>query len=142
MARRKSKTRRRRKFTGVNLLNIAEGYSYAALLTDMAFDQNPIEFVFSQTGGASSLKVTLRELIDSAMGGTGGVYGPTATSLGVSQNAFAITQRNIMQNWQETAIKSVIMGVVWRLGRKFTTTPRRKANKLLKDVGLGEILKV
>lgn len=152
MARRK-KSRRRQKFTGINITNVAEGYSYAALLTQMAFEVDPVTFLLGDSTQATSLghahggrQVSLKEIITRFnMGhhgtGSGTSYGGGSAAGGLMTEA-ELVKANIMNNWIDSTIKGVVLGASWRIGRKLTATPRRKANKLFKDIGLGQVLRV
>jgi len=62
MARRKAAARRRRSPQGIKLLNVAEGFVQANILTSTLMDVNPIQFImgdsgpsFLASGGAISL---------------------------------------------------------------------------------------
>jgi hypothetical protein len=62
MARGKAATRRRRRPQGIKLLNIAEGFVQANIVTSTLMDVNPIQFImgdsgpsFMASGGAISL---------------------------------------------------------------------------------------
>lgn len=102
----------------------------------------PLEFLFSQDGAGNSFKITLPELIDSIGGGAGGVYGPSAASAGIEANALAVIQRNAKRNWADAAVKSVLFSGSMAIGKKVTKKPRAAANRLLKQFGLGDLVRV
>lgn len=146
MARKKNKRKSRRRFTGINLWNVGESYLQAAIWSQALFNVNPVEFVMSSSRrgmGGSSQEITLKELIDSAMGGAGGVYGPTATNLGIENaNAFGMVGHNFKNSWFDATIKSAGLNVGMRLAKKVLSRPRREANKAIKAVGLQTAIKV
>lgn len=137
MAKRKNKTRRRR-FTGINATTALEAYLQTSVLTDMAFKATPVEFIFGNPGPSGNLtganKVSLKELIDGFMAG-----GPIQ---GHAKTEFQYVVDNIMGGWLEAAIKATTIGVGFNVGTKLLRRPRAKANKLLRDVGLGQTVRV
>ena len=50
MARRKAATRRRRRPQGIKLLNVAEGFVQANIVTSTLMDVNPIQFLVGDSG--------------------------------------------------------------------------------------------
>lgn len=138
---RKKKRQSRPKFRGINVTNTLEAYSQVAVWSEAIVETNPIDFAFGSSGGATT-SITARELLDSLMGGAGGinVKGSTALSRG-DTNAFDVMATNLKDNWLNASFKSIGLGVGWRFGRKATAKPRRYANKLIKDFGLGDLIK-
>jgi hypothetical protein len=136
MARRKKRTRRR--FTGWNATNLLEGYLQANVLTEMAFRTSPLGFVFGNPGSSYYLTtagaVSLKEIIDGLMAG-GPIQGHAKTEL-------AYVMDNIKANWLDGAIKSIGIGVGARVIKKLTSKPRASANRMLKSVGLGQVVRV
>jgi len=93
-----------------------------------------------QTGGGSR-QITFKELLDSFAGGTGGVHGPTATAMGIEQNALAMIQRNARANWIDATVASVGLGVGSTVVLKLTKKPRAFLNRTVKNFGLGDLVR-
>ena len=140
MARRKKATRRRRKFTGVNVTQAVIGYAGASIWSQALLKVNPIEFIMSPKGTRSN-EITLRELIDSFAGGTGGVFKNTADAMGIEQNALAMIQANAKANWIDAAIQSVGLTAGSAIGMKLTKKPRAFLNKQVRAFGLGDLVR-
>jgi hypothetical protein len=101
----------------------------------------PIEFLMGGSGG-SSFAITLPELVDSIAGGAGGVHGASADRAGIADNALAVIGMNAKNNWADAAVKSVLFSGTFAIGKKVTKKPRAAANRLLKQFGLGDIVRV
>ena len=113
MARKKKKTRRRR-FTGINATNLLEGYLQTSVLTHMAFELNPFEFVLGRDKAGQLLgyapawglhNVSLHELVNRFSKPHGG----TSTSAGKTEAQ--LVWDNIQNNWMDAAIQSIGIGV-------------------------------
>jgi len=142
MARRKNKSVRRRRFTGINILDAAQTYAQASVWSEALFKVNPIEFITSKHAGrGASNKITLMELLDSIAGGAGGVHPATATAAGVSANAFGMIQSNLRGEWVEATVKSVGIGIGFKIAKKALAAPRRNLNKLTRNLGMGSMVK-
>ena len=139
MAKKAKRSRRRRKFTGVNLPKALIGYAGATIWSEATLGVTPLEFFMSDSAvGAPSGAIVLRELIG---GGTGGVRSATATKLGIGQNAIAMIQHNFKQNWMDAAIKSVGLTAGAAIAMKLTKKPRAFLSKTARDFGLGDIVR-
>lgn len=146
MARGRKKKQYRKKFKGVNVVNAAEAYTLANVWTQAGMQVNPLQFFFDMQGAGNTAKITFWELLDSAMGGSGGVGsaggGATAYNRG-DRNAFDAVASNLRNNGVLPAVgKSIGIGLGFELGKKLTRRPRRIVNKFIKDFGLGDIIKV
>jgi len=147
MARRRTKKRTTRRFTGVNLLNLAESIVYANIASETMFnlsireflDPNHPGYVVGETG---SNNVTLKELMNSLAGGTGGVDANTARAVGFSQNAFGAVGQNLKVNAVKGALSMVGTGIGFRIAKRLTSKPRAQMNKLLRMGGLGSSVRV
>jgi len=139
MARRSSKNKRRRKkFTGINLLNAAEAYGQVSIWTQASMRVSPIEFIMGGSGG-SSYAITLPELANTVFeGGRGGV----AQNATQADNALEVIGYNLKNNWVDATLKSVLFSGSFAIGKKVTKKPRAAANKLLRDFGLGDLVRV
>jgi hypothetical protein len=139
----KKQKRRTKRFRGINVTDAALGYAGVSIWSNALLQVDPIEFFTSKTGGSypGSFKITGRELIDSLMGGTGGVYSATASKAGVAQNAFGAIQRNAMVNGPTALVQSVALGVGGTIGKRVTRKPRAFLNKQLRNFGLGDMIR-
>tara|TARA_R100000808_G_scaffold854_1_gene4073 strand:+ start:1352 stop:1783 length:432 start_codon:yes stop_codon:yes gene_type:complete len=140
---RRKKTKRRRRFTGINVLDAAQAYTQLAIWSKATTGLNPIEFLTGSSGGSTN-NITLRELLGMGSAGGYGVYGPTAQGRGLSSNATAmdIIGANFKDNWLDAAIMSTGAGIGFTLAKKLTKSPRRMANKAIKQLGLGSMVRV
>jgi hypothetical protein len=141
MARRRTKTRTRRRFTGVNLLNLAESVVYANIASEAMFNVSAMEFLKGSSAHGSR-GITLKELINSAQGGTGGVALATAQAGGFAQNAFGAVGKNLQDNAVDAAMKMVTAGIGFKIAKRLTSKPRAQVNRLLKMGGLGSTVRV
>lgn len=138
----KKQKRRTRRFKGINVTDAALGYAGVSIWSKALLNVDPIEFFTSKGGGASgSLSITGRELIDGLMGGSGGVYGPTASNLGVAANPLGIIQHNAMANGAGALFQSVGLAVGGTVGKRVTRKPRAFLNKQLRNFGLGDMIR-
>lgn len=153
MARRRKKTTSRRRFTGINLLNAAEAYALTSVWTQAAFNTNPIEFVTGvynhpkhgatyNPGGDGGHVITLPELIGLRKGGHtgsfGGNYGTYASGFtdAVAKNLGGI-QGLIMP-----AVQSAGITIGFKLANRLTRRPRSMGNKMLKQLGVGGMVRI
>jgi hypothetical protein len=134
----KKRKRTRRKFTGWNLLTLAEGYAQTSILTDMAFRATPVEFLLGNPGPNAYLtganKVSLKELIDGLMSG-GKIQGHSKTE-------WEYVVDNVMSGWFDAGIKTIGTGIAFRAGTKLTRRPRAAANRMFKQLGIGDMVRV
>jgi len=151
MARGRKKTNRRarRKFTGVNVLNLAEAYVLTNIWTEVAFNTNPIEFVtgFTKSNGGMAYKpgqdgggtITLPELLGAGPGGIGGNYGSYAGGFmeAVTKNVGGI------EGLMWAGIKSAGVGVGFTVAKKLTRKVRGMVNRqILKPLQLSSMVRV
>ena len=136
MARRK-KSRRRRSPKKIGLLNIAESYTYLAIMTTGLMGANPYEFL---TGGSD---ITTKSVYDQGFGGSSMVTTGTDT-LSLSELfkhpdvAFGQVQSNFMGNWQNMVIASLVTSVGFGVGRKMLRKPIANVNRnIFKPLGIG-----
>ena len=137
MARKQKKTRRRR-FTGWNATNLLEGYLQASVLTGMAFKATPAQFLLGNPGPSSYLTgsnvVSLKEIIDGILAG-GTIQGHAKTEL-------QYVMDNIKANWLDAGLKSIGIGIGFKVGRKILSRPRNAANRFIKQLGMGSTVRV
>jgi len=153
MARGRKKTNRspRRKFTGVNVLNLAnlaEAAWIASIWTEGAFKVNPIEFLtgFTTTRGVTSFRpgtdgdarITLPELFGLGPGGIGGSWSGSNSLQAQIQTNFGGFEGIAM-----AGLKSVGIGIGFKVGKKLTRKVRSMVNRqILKPLQLSSMVKV
>ena len=141
MARRKQKRRASKKFKGINVTDAALGYAGVSIWSEALLGVNPIQFFQKQPASSSTKQLNLYEIMDSLMGGVGGVNAATATALGVERNAFAIVELNARANGMDAVVKSVGLGIAGSVGKKVTRKPRAYINKTLRQFGMGDFIR-
>lgn len=143
----KKQKRRTRRFKGVNLLNVAEGYAITNIWTEAAFQTNPIEFLTGRVNGQynpgrdGSQVITLPELLGAGPGGFGGTYAGTAGKYDNFQNS-VMTNVGGLPGLATTALKTAGVSIGFRLVSKLTRRPRSMINRQLKNFGMGDIVRV
>ena len=137
MARRKSKSRRRRD-NSIKLLNVMEAYAYADIGSRGIMGASPWEVI---TGGSS---VGTSKVYDSGLGLTSMVstgVGQEVTLTEMLQHpdmAFSAMQSNAMANWQAMVIGSLGVSVGFKLGKRLMRRPIANVNKnIFKPLGIG-----
>ena len=137
MARRKTKSRRRRD-TSIKLLNVMEAYAYADIGSRGIMGASPWEVI---TGGSS---VGTSKVYDSGLGLTSMVssgVGSEVTLTEILQHpdmAFSAMQSNAMANWQAMVIGSLGVSIGFKLGKKLMRRPIANVNRnIFKPLGIG-----
>ena len=138
--RKKNKTRRRR-FRGINLWNATESLVQANILTQGAFNANPVEFLLGRTsagygwgfGGISNVggknRIGLGELIFDGSGRTAAEERAQAWS-------------HIKSNWPKMLGMSIVTRVGFGAAKKLTKGIRRDMNKGIKMFGMQNEVRV
>jgi hypothetical protein len=156
MARRKQKRSRRAKFTGLNVLSLAEGYVQTNIWTEKLFRTNPFEFATGITdgtynpGGDGGDTISIPEIIgfgSRSFGQSGGNFGSYANNLTgavarnisgkADANAYEVGMGLIMP-----AVQTALVGAGFKWGKKLTSKPRAAVNRQIKMLGLGQMVKV
>jgi len=137
MARRKKSSPRRRS-RAVSLLNVAESYAYANVLTSGLMGTTPVGFIT----GASDLGYKTSNVGAGMLAPQAVMVGGDAISLGdiVSQPdaAFGVVQNNFMNNYQTMAVQSLGIGIGFRLGKRLLRRPISNVNRnIFKPLGAG-----
>ena len=133
-------TRRRRSKPKTNLSNVAQSLIVANAVVSGATNSGLIEFFTSSDGGGSSFNITARELVNYAMGGSGGIYGPSAVRAGIDATPQAVMIRNIKANWPMMLGTAVLVPVAFNVATKLLRKPViLPANRMLKSVGLDSV---
>jgi len=138
MARRK-KSRRRRSPKKIGLLNIAESYTYLAIMTTGLMGANPYEFL---TGKSD---ISSKSVYQGDFGGGISTMVTTGTdTLSLSELfqhpdvAFGQVQQNFMSSWQNMVVASLVTSVGFSIGRKLLRKPINNVNRqLLSPLGIG-----
>ena len=133
----KSTRTRRRSKPKTNLSNVAQSLIIANAISQGATGGGLVEFFTSSDGGGSSFNITARELLNYAMGGSGGIYGPSAVRAGIDATPQAVMIRNIKANWPMMLGTAVLVPVAFNVATKLLRKPViLPANRMLKSVGL------
>jgi phosphosulfolactate phosphohydrolase-like enzyme len=129
MARRK-KAKRRRSPKTISLLNIAESYAYASVLTGGVMANSPVGVLGFDGSGAA--------------GGAG--YGMTTTNGAMTLqsivsdpgSSFDSMSANFMANYQAMAVSAIGIGITFKFAKKLLRKPIANVNRnLLKPIGIG-----
>lgn len=89
-------------------------------------------------GQNNSHELTLKELLDVAMGGSGSIHSGSFPG-GLPE----VLKRNLSQNWMSMATAAVGIPIMFKIGTKLLRKPViQPANKLIKMAGLGNEVKV
>ena len=131
MARRRSKSKRRRSPKQFSLLNAAEAYAYASILSAGVFGNSPWGFITDQSDIAQST--------DTSMMAYTGAQALSLSELVTHPDvAFNQMQSNVMSNYQAMAIASITTGVGFKLFRKLMRRPISNVNRnIMKPLGVG-----
>lgn len=87
-------------------------------------------------GSNSSWEITAKELLQSLTGqasGVGGGYGDYAKPGGVQM----AIKKNLRDGGGRMLMQVIAIPIAFRVGKRLLKSPRRQANKLLRDTGLG-----
>ena len=136
MARRKSKSRRRRSPKTISLYNMAVAYGNLAILTEGTLGTSPYGAI---TGGAD---LGYKSVSDVGLGATTmTLSGAGVISLGDILTEPSLAMNTIMQNAKSNAVPMAIGAITFNAGakifRKTMAKPFREANKLIRPLGLG-----
>ena len=144
MARRR-KAQRRRRSSAVSLLNVAESYAYANILTSGLMGTTPVGFItgekdlltgwrkVSATGMVDSGNFTMQAYVDNPdemISLSDIVSSPDA--------AFGIVSNNFKSNYQQMALNSIFTGISFRVGKRLLRRPISNVNRnIFKPLGAG-----
>ena len=131
MARRRAKSKRRRSPKQFSLLNAAEAYAYASILSAGVFGNSPWGFVTDQSDIAQSTDTSLMAYT--------GAQSLSLTELVTHPDvAFGQMQSNVMANYQAMAVASITTGVGFKLFKKLMRRPISNVNRnIMKPLGVG-----
>jgi len=140
--RRKAKRTRRRKT--FSLLNAAESFGYATILSQGIFRTNPVNFVLGDTDLSPSTTWTPEGVAGSSnvLGGTflesvGGDQITLGDILKEPGYAFAVSSRRAMANAPAMAIQSIALGAGFRIMKRLLRAPLNNVNRNLVKPVLG-----
>ena len=138
MARRK-KASRRRSPRAVSLLNVAESYAYANVLTSGLMGTTPVGFVTGATDlGMKVIPDRVGGYDTSSMVMSGGDAISLGDIVSAPDQAFGIVQNNFMNNYQAMAVQSIGIGLSFRLGKRLLRRPISNVNRnIFKPLGAG-----
>ncbi len=138
MARRKKASRRRRS-RAVSLLNVAESYAYANVLTSGLMGTTPVGFVTGATDlGYKSVSDSSLSYASTGMVAVGGGSISLGDIVTAPDQAFGIVQSNFMNNYQSMAVQSIGIGIGFRLGKRLLRRPISNVNRnIFKPLGAG-----
>ncbi len=138
MARRKKSTRRRSP-RSVSLLNVAESYAYANILTSGLMGTSPVGFVTGATDlGYKSISDSVGGYNTSSMVAVGGGAISLGDIVSAPDQAFGIVQSNFMNNYQQMAVQSIGVGIGFKLGKRLLRRPISNVNRnIFKPLGAG-----
>lgn len=109
---------------------VSQGVAGVDLATFMGLSNN------FPGGSNSSWEITAKELLQTLTGqtqGIGGGYGDYAKPGGLQM----AVKKNLRDNGPRMLMSIVAIPIAFRVGKKLLKSPRRQANKLLRDTGLG-----
>jgi len=142
MARRKAKRTRRRKT--FSLLNAAESFGYATILSQGIFRTNPVNFVLGETDLSPSTSWTYEGVAGSQglySGQFGAGIGADAITLGDILKepgyAFAVSGQRAMMNAPMMAIQSIALGAGFRIMKRLLRQPLNNVNRNIVKPVLG-----
>tara|TARA_Y100001973_G_C5201792_1_gene338370 strand:- start:493 stop:876 length:384 start_codon:yes stop_codon:yes gene_type:complete len=127
-------------------LKLAETYAITNIWTEAAFNVNPIQFVTGMAGRGGAFspgtdggdKITLPELLGAGPGGIGGNYGSYATGFtdAVSKNLGGL------EGIAMAGLKTAGVSIGFKLVSKLTRRPRSLLNAQIKNLGVGDMVRV
>ncbi len=137
MARRK-KASRRRSPRSVSLLNVAESYAYANILTSGLMGTSPVGFVTGATDLGYKAAPSLGIGRDAGMIQVGAGAISLGDIVSSPDQAFGIVQSNFMNNYQQMAVQSIGVGIGFKLGKRLLRRPISNVNRnIFKPLGAG-----
>ena len=143
MARRRKAKRTRRRKT-FSLLNAAESFGYATILSQGIFRTNPVNFILGDTDLSPSNTWTPAGVANSASyyaGEFGAGIGADAITLGDILKepgfAFAVSSNRAMMNAPSMAIQSIALGAGFRIMKRLLRAPLNNVNRNIVKPVLG-----
>jgi len=129
MARRK-KAKRRRSPKTISLLNIAESYAYASVLTGGVLANSPVGVLGFDGSGAAGVAGYGMTTTNGAMTLSSIVSDPGSS--------FDSMSANFMANYQAMAVSAIGIGITFKFAKKLLRKPISNVNRnLMKPLGIG-----
>jgi len=128
MAKRRGRKTRRRTAKKISLIDLAESYAYASVLTSGVFNNSPIGVLgFDGTGSGMAMATT--------NGGSTLTLGGIVSDPGSSFDAM---QANFMQNYQAMAVSAIGIGLTFKFAKRLLRKPLANVNRnLMAPLGIG-----
>ena len=122
----------------MSLINIAESYAYATILTEGLMGTSPVGVIT----GASDIKAiqssASRSLVSDYSTYSGTEEISLADLVASPDVAFSQINSNMMSNWQAMAIQSFGVGLTFKFGKKLLKRPISNVNRtIFKELGMG-----
>jgi len=122
----------------MSLINIAESYAYATILTEGLMGTSPVGVIT----GASDIKAiqssASRSLVSDYSTYSGTEEISLADLVASPDVAFSQINSNMMSNWQAMAIQSFGVGLTFKFGKKLLKRPIANVNRtIFKELGMG-----
>jgi len=146
MARRRGKkTQRRRRKSGISLLNVAETVALSNVATQTLFNVNAYDFIVgSGTNFGRGEQLTLRELMSPTQ-----VTGYSQVNVGnriqnreQTAGTMSLVQANLKENWLMGAVGMVTIPLGFRVAKQLGRPAISKMNALLRKAGIASTVKV
>lgn len=146
MARRKGKKpQRRRRKSGISLLNVAETVALSNVATQTLFNVNAYDFIVgSGNNFGRGDQITLRELMNpTQMTGYSQVnVGNRIQNREVHTGTMSLVQSNLKENWLMGAVGMVTIPLGFRVAKQLGRPAISKMNALLRKAGIASTVKV
>ena len=153
MARRRAKPKRRRsRSRGVKLIPLAASYISISAVTQTLFNNNAWTFFTTDwmgsgrgpSGGPGQglQNMTMAEIVKGLAGGSSNGTEWNRTTLLGDKGWGTILQQNLADNWFMGTLQLVAGASLPKVMNKLPGRPVQKVNKLLKDVGIGDVVKL
>jgi len=137
MARGRKKAKRRRAKT-ISLINLAESYAYASILSEGVAGTTPYNLIVGGSDIAQAKVIDVGLGAASLTGYTGTDQITLTEMVTMPDVAFSTMSSNFMANWQNMVVKSLTVSVGFRLGKRLLRRPIANVSRnIFKPLGLG-----
>lgn len=122
----------------MNLINAAQAYGGALIVTKGIFNVDPVAFLVGKDSSGYGRS-------DLAVSNQGGVMIGIGELLGTTGNAegnWTVAKQNLEKNWMKMGIQTIGLGVGVTVAKKLLKKPRRELNRGFKMLGVGDLVKV
>jgi hypothetical protein len=119
---------------------VAESILIANAFSQAAFQVSLMQFFTEKSGSGGSFHLNIREVIDGLTGGGAGIYGPTASKVGVDATVGGVVVHNLKKNWMPLLAQMIGIPLGFKVAKKFLRRPvLNPANRLLRSAGISEV---